>query len=181
MGSHSGAPAGHSLTELSAELHGELRALAAGFFRREKPGHTLQPTALVHEAWVRLAEGREPKWGDRGHFLATVAQVMRRLLVDHARRRSAVRHGGEVRRVSLESAALPSPDGVADLVELDELLERLAEIDPDRGRLAVQKVFAGMTNAEVAALEGVCERTVERRWRATRAWLAAEWTGGRQD
>lgn len=156
------------------EAYEELRAVAGAFFRRERGNHTLQPTALVHEAWLRLSEQHGAEWTGKAHFLAVAADVMRRLLVDHARRHDARRRGGGAQHLSLDADLLPGPGGEVALIELDEALQRLQALDEERAEVVVRRVFGGMTHAEIAEAEQVSERTIERRWRAGRAWLAKE-------
>lgn len=153
-------------------VYDELRKLAAARMAGESPHHTLQPTALVHEAYLRLvgtADG--PQWDHRGHFFAAAAEAMRRILVDQARRKSAARHGGELVRRELEPdlAALPEPR--EDLLALDEALTRLAIEDPVKAELVQLRYFGGLTLPEAAAALGISERTAGRQWAFARAWL----------
>jgi RNA polymerase sigma factor (TIGR02999 family) len=144
---------------------------------REKPGQTLQPTALVHEAYVRLVgPGEQRRWDSRGHFFAAAAEAMRRILVEQARRKQRVRHGGGRKRIDLDEACsvvLPPDD---DLLALDEALTRLAARDPVRAQLVMLHFFAGLTMPEAAQILGISLSTAERNWRFARAWLFAELT-----
>jgi RNA polymerase sigma factor (TIGR02999 family) len=152
-------------------VYAELRALAASYFRG-RGAHTLQPTALVHEAFLRLEKHAGPI-ADRAHFFAIAATAMRQILTDHARRRKALKRGGAAReRVTLSNlAALESP---VDLVVLDDLLARLAALDGRQARLVELRFFAGLTEEEAAEILGVSLRTVQKEWRKARAWLYAE-------
>jgi RNA polymerase sigma factor (TIGR02999 family) len=152
-------------------VYDQLRRLAARQLRRERRGHTLQPTALVHEAYVRLAGQRAAEWPDRAHFFAMAARVMRHVLVDHARRNRAAKRGGSACRVSLDEASPAGRPLELEVVALDEALEELAALDPDQARIVELRFFAGMTVEEVAAALGVSAATVQRDWRTARAWL----------
>lgn len=159
-------------------LYEELRGLADAYLRRERRGHTLQPTALVHEAWERLMGAAEPgqpaPFRDRQHFLATAARVMRRILIDHARARSASKRGGGGARVELELeelAAPPSADPDAYLVALDAAVAQLAEQDPRAAQLVELRFFAGLTMEETAKVLGVSMATANREWAFARTWL----------
>jgi RNA polymerase sigma-70 factor (ECF subfamily) len=154
-------------------LHGELRAMAHAEMRRQGPGHTLQTTALLHEAWLKLTANVETFEGRR-HFLAVAAKAMRSVLVDHARGKAAEKRGGNRTRVPLEEG-LAFSDETSDLVlAVDEALGRLTEIDSDLARVAELRCFAGLSSADAALVLGVSKRTVERAWRTARAWLQRE-------
>lgn len=155
-------------------LYGELRRLAASYLRRERPGHTLQPTALVNEAYLRLMEQQGGKWNDRNHFFAIAAQTMRRVLVDHARRYHAAKRGSGGPRLSLDEVIACSTDNPGDLVALDELLDRLARLDVQQAKVVELRVFAGLTVEEAAEVLGVSPATVKRDWAMARAWIARE-------
>ena len=160
---------------LTDTLHGELSALAAELLGRERSGHTLEPTALVHEAWMRLSAQDGSLWNDRGHFLALSAQAMRRILIDHARRRRADKRGGGLRRITLSPDVAPAPDArEVDLLALDDALDRLAELDERQARIVELRFFSGLTVDEVADAIGVSARTVASDWRLARAWLSRE-------
>ena len=165
--------------DLVAMVYGELRRLAAAALRRERPEHTLQPTALVHEAFMRLAGVDDTRWHDRDHFIAAAARAMRRVLVDHARTRNAVKRGDGESRVSLDGIDVPAAATSVDLVALDTTLERLAALDARQARIVELRFFAGLTVEETAALIGTSPRTVKREWQMARAWLARELGRGR--
>lgn len=156
-------------------LYDELRRMAAQKMAKEAPGQTLQATALVHEAYVRLVGGDGGQhWNSRGHFFAAAAEAMRRILVEAARRKGRVRHGGERRRVNLDEAKLVADAPGDDLLDLDEALTRLAKIDPTRAQLVKLRYFAGLTMPEAAAALGISLATAERYWAFARTWLYAE-------
>jgi RNA polymerase sigma factor (TIGR02999 family) len=154
-------------------VYRELRAIARARFRQESPGHTLQPTALVHETFLKLQGQGRVHWQSRGHFLSVAAHLMRRILIDHARERGAAKRGGGRQRVTLGDVALEI-DGEVDVLALDAALERLAAEDPRSARIVELRFFAGMTVAETAAALGVSEPTIKRDWAFARAWLAEE-------
>jgi RNA polymerase sigma factor (TIGR02999 family) len=158
--------------ELMPVVYGELRRLAARAMRGERGDHTLQPTALVHEAYLRLAAGARPEWRDRVHFYAVAARTMRRVLVDHARRQRAARRGGGAPTVTLaDGAAASPPPRPVDLLDLDDALEALARHDERKARVVEMRYFAGLTEAETADALGVSEPTVRLDARLARAWL----------
>jgi RNA polymerase sigma-70 factor (ECF subfamily) len=164
-------------TEAAAELLGvvyeELRGLAASYMAGQGPGHTLQPTALVHEAFIKLVDRTSPHYSGRGHFFAVAATAMRQILVDHARAENAQKRGGGRTRVSLEEGLAPSGGGsVIDVVALDEALKTLGELDERQAKIVEMRFFAGLTVDEVAAVLGVSRSTVEEEWRMARAWLS---------
>lgn len=152
-------------------VHDDLKRMARRLMGRERTGHTLQPTALVHEAYVRLTGERDMQWQDRAHFLAVTAQLMRFILVDHARKRTVAKRGGSRQRVSLDDVLLVSPDAPGDLLALDEALEALATHDPRKARVVEMRIFGGLSVDESAAVLGVSGVTVMRDWRFARAWL----------
>jgi RNA polymerase sigma factor (TIGR02999 family) len=155
-------------------LYPELRRRAAAYLRRERGGHLLQPTALVNEAYLRLADQRDVEWQNRAHVAAIAAQMMRRILVDHARRRQMTKRSGQWARVTLYDHAAIAPDGGVDVLALDDALSRLAEFDPQKSRLVELRYFAGLSIDETAAAMEVSPATVDREWRAARAWLQAQ-------
>jgi RNA polymerase sigma factor (TIGR02999 family) len=165
-------------------VYDELRRLAAQKLAHEQPGHTLDGTALVHEAYLRLVasplreQGEEPQFDNRGHFFAAAAEAMRRILIDRARSKQRVRHGGDRRRVPLDQVrtAAETPDD--ELLDLDDALTRLAELDPVRAELVKLRFFAGLTMAEAAALLDISVATAERYWAFARAWLHSELSKG---
>lgn len=161
---------------LFALVYDELRSLAASLMRRERPGHTLQPTALVHEAFVRLVDETRLSWQNRAHFMGIAARAMRRILVDHARRRAAAKRGGGWERVSLADAPAAEEDTV-EVLRLHQALERFAAMDPRGAQVVELRVFGGLTVGEAAQVLGVSRRTVEGDWTAARLWLARELEG----
>jgi RNA polymerase sigma factor (TIGR02999 family) len=159
--------------ELLPLVYAELRRLAAQKMAREAPGHTLQPTALVHEAWLRI--GNETgKWNGRDHFFAAAAEAMRRILVENARRKHALRHGGGQQRVEIEELELPAEMKEEQLLALDEALETLSQHDPMKAQVVKLRFFVGLTNEEVAEILGISPPTVKRYWAFARAWLYRE-------
>ncbi len=165
------ATAADRLTPL---LYTELRALAGSFLRKERADHTLQPTALVHEAWLRLAGQPSSAWTDTAHFKAVAAGVMRRVLVDHARRRASDKRGGDWRRVSLSGAAEGMAPDIADVLALDQALHRLAGLHARQARVAELRFLAGLSVEETAHVLGVDPRTVKSDWATARLFLAQE-------
>jgi RNA polymerase sigma factor (TIGR02999 family) len=156
-------------------VYDELRKLAAQKLTHEKAGQTLQATAIVHEAYLRLAgNGAGPHWNGRGHFFAAAAEAMRRILVESARRKSRLKHGGEHRRVDLDSDCLVSAAPSLNLMALDEALSRLAETEPAKAELVKLRFFAGLTMPEAAAALDISLATAERHWTFAKAWLYAE-------
>jgi RNA polymerase sigma factor (TIGR02999 family) len=168
----------HAASQLLPLVYEELRALAAQRRAHEKPGLTLQATALVHEAYLRLVGTSEPQsWDGRGHFFAAAAEAMRRILVENARRKRTRKHGGGFRRQDPEAAQLAAPEPAEDLLALDEALDKLAAKDPLKAELVKLRYFAGMTIEEAASALGVSAATAKRCWTYTRAWLYQEITG----
>jgi RNA polymerase sigma factor (TIGR02999 family) len=160
-------------------VYDELRQLAAQKLAHEAPGQTPQPTALVHEAYLRLVgEAEQPHWDNRGHFFAAAAEAMRRILVENARRKQAVKRGGDRTRVHLDMNQVAVPEVREDLLALDEALDRLAAADPEAARLVQLRYFAGLTLAEAAKVLGISPRTVDRLWAYARAWLIQALEGG---
>jgi RNA polymerase sigma factor (TIGR02999 family) len=159
-------------------VYAELRKRAAGYLRRERRGHTLQPTALVHEAYLRLVDQSRVEWQGRAHFLAVAAQMMRRVLVDHARRRRAARRGGGATRITLDEALARSVPRQLDLLALDEALDALAALDPQQSRIVELRAFGGLSVVETAEALGISPATVKRDWSFARAWLARRMRGG---
>jgi RNA polymerase sigma factor (TIGR02999 family) len=158
--------------ELLPLVYDELRMLAAARMAEEKPGHTLQATALVHEAYLRLVGGAQPDgWDGQGHFFAAAAEAMRRILIDAARRKDRLRHGGELRRVDLPDAEVAAPTDDEQLLLLDESLTRLAVARPQAAELVRLRFFAGLTAEVAAPLLGISPRTARRLWVFARAWL----------
>lgn len=160
---------------LFSVVYDELRKLAAATLRTERPGHTLQPTALVHETYLRLAHEPASRWQDRGHFFAVAALAMRRILVDHARGRNALKRGGGTLDAPRPDAiANPSAEAGVDYVLLDLALERLAALDQRQARIVELRFFAGLSVEETAEAVGASTRTVKRDWQMARAWLRRE-------
>jgi RNA polymerase sigma factor (TIGR02999 family) len=155
-------------------VYGQFRALAAQYLRKERGNHTLQPTALVNEAYLKLLDQSRVQWQGRTHFFAVGAQAMRRILVDHARRRQRLKHGGQRARVTLDEGVALSPDRDQDVLALDEALLKLAELDERQAKVVELRFFAGLTVDEVADVLGVSKRTVEGDWTMARAWLHRE-------
>ncbi len=164
----------HAADELLPLVYEELRKLAAQKMARESPGQTLQATALVHEAWLRLGGDQQPEWQNRAHFFAAAAEAMRRILIDNARRKSSLRHGGGAERVNLDGLEVAAGMDDDQLLALDEALDRLAEHDAEKAQLVKLRFFAHLTNAQAAKVLGVSEPTVKRYWSYARAWLFRE-------
>jgi RNA polymerase sigma-70 factor (ECF subfamily) len=160
--------------QLMPLVYDQLRKIAGEYFRREPPGHTLQPTALVHEAYVKLVDQRHVHWRGRTHFLAVGAQLMRRILVDHARSKGRAKRGGGRLRITLDEAVAVSRGSDEDVLAVHEALEKLAKLDPRQARIVELRFFGGLTVQEVADALGVSKRTVESEWTMIRAWLRRE-------
>jgi len=163
-----------ALDRLVPLLYEDLRRLAAGYMRHESPGHSLQPTALVHEAYVRLIDQRQVHWRNRAHFFGVAAGMMRRILVDHARSRRADKRGGAWDRVTLVEDQVAGGGQEIDLLALHESLERLAAFDPRQERIVELRYFGGLTIEEAAEVVGISEATVVRDWTIAKAWLRAD-------
>jgi RNA polymerase sigma factor (TIGR02999 family) len=164
--------------ELLPLVYGELRRIARRHLRGERHGHTLEATALVHEVYLRLSGGDELHWNDRVHFYAVAAQMMRRVLVDHARGRGAAKRGGSVVKVSLDEARDPAVESGADVVALDDALASLEALDPRKSRIVELRFFGGLTLEETAAVLGISVPTVVKETRLARAWLHRQIVGG---
>ena len=160
--------------ELLPLVYGELRKLAAHKMANERPGQTLQPTALVHDAWLRLTGGAIQEWNGRGHFFAAAAEAMRRILVENARRKRRVKHGGESQRVDVTTLDVAILSDEGHLLAVDEALEKLAARDPLGAQLIKLRFFAGLSNVDAARMLGIPERTAKRTWAYARAWLYEE-------
>jgi RNA polymerase sigma factor (TIGR02999 family) len=167
-----------AVAELMPLVYDELRRLAAGYLRHERPGQTLQATALVHEAFVRLSAERAQPWQNRTHFLAIAALSMRQILVQRARTRRAAKRGGDPARITLDEALLAAPGaaspGGIDVLALDEALTRLATLDPDQAKIVELRYFGGLTVDETAEAMALSPATVKRHWTLARAWLRRE-------
>jgi RNA polymerase sigma factor (TIGR02999 family) len=157
--------------ELLLLLYGELRKLAASKMARELPGQTLQPTALVHEAWLRLTGKENIRWHGRAHFFGAAAEAMRRILVDNARRKHALRHGGGRQRVDIEEVEISAPEKDDELLAMSESLEKFAAVDQAKAELVKLRYFAGLTIEESAEILGISVPTANRWWTYARAWL----------
>jgi RNA polymerase sigma factor (TIGR02999 family) len=179
-------PRQHEITELLAEwrdgnqsaldelyplVYDELHRLARRYMSRERKGHTLQTTALINEAYVRLVDQKNVHWANRSHFFAISAQIMRRILIDHARRHAYAKRGGGAQQVSLDEAAAVASGIGAEILRLDEALKTLAEMDPRRSQVVELRYFGGLNNEEIAGVLHVSENTVTRDWNMARAWL----------
>ena len=164
-----------ALDDLMPIVYADLRRMAAGHMRREAADHALQPTGLVHEAYVRLVDQKQVKWRNRAHFFGVAAVLMRRILVDHARRRRAGKRGGGWERVTLagNEAATDGPKEI-DVLALDEALERLAQFDSQQERIVELRYFGGLTIDETAEVVGISAATVVREWTIAKAWLRAD-------
>jgi RNA polymerase sigma factor (TIGR02999 family) len=164
--------------ELLPLVYAELRRLAAHLMNGEAEGHTLQPTALVHEAWLRLGADGQPQWQNRAHFFGAAAEAMRRILVEHARRRLRLKRGGGVEPLDVHEVEIASPFADDDvLVRLSEALEKLAVADARKAELVKLRYFAGMTHEEAASTLGIAVPTAKQWWAFARAWLAVEMRG----
>lgn len=155
-------------------VYDKMRSMAHLMMRRENCSHTLQPTALVHEAYLKLVDQSRVEWHDRAHFYATAARVMRHILVDHARRKSRSKHGGGWRRVTLDEGLGISKDPYLDTLSLDKALTRLFELDDRMGKVVEMRIFGGLTAREIADVLGVSKRTVDGDWMVAKRWLAEE-------
>jgi len=162
---------------LAPLVYQELRRIADRIFQRERPGHTLQPTAVINEAYIRLAENPELRWQSRSHFLAVTARAFKRVLIDYARERHRVKRGGNRLRVTLDEAVAISPEREIDFIDLDEALEKLATLDHRQAQVVELRFFGGMTVAEVADVLQLSKRSVEKDWAFARAWLHRELSG----
>jgi RNA polymerase sigma-70 factor, ECF subfamily len=167
-----------ALNDLFPLVYDELRQLARRHMRRERRGHTLRTTALVNDAYLRLVDQRQVRWQNRAHFFAIAAQMMRRILVDHARAKHYEKRGGGAAHVPLEEAAVVSEGKAAEILALDEALRALAEIDPRRASVVELRYFGGLSNEEIAEVLKVSTNTVTRDWNMARAWLYHELSGG---
>lgn len=163
-----------ALQALTPHIYRELRGMAAAFVRREREQHTLQPTALVHEVYLKLVDVRKAGWKGKAHFYAACAEIMRRILVDAARRRSAARHGGGLKRINLREIPYSSHQKDSRLIALDDALNQLREADHRKARIVELRYFGGLSVGETAAVLKVSEETVTREWRLARGWLLAE-------
>lgn len=164
----------HAREQLFANVYTELRALAARYLHRERKSHTLQPTALVHEAYLKLVDQTSVDWQGRAHFLAFAAQAMRQILVDHARRHRAEKRGGNRHRIALDDNLVIESSRNVDLLALEDALTKLTKLDPRQAQMIELRFFGGLSIAEVAKVMGTSKRSVEREWTMVRAWLRRE-------
>ena len=170
-----------ALDELMPRVHQELHRLAHFYMRRERAGHTLQTTALVNEAYVRLVDAREVDWQDRAHFFAISSNLMRRILVDFARKRGYQKRGGKVKKVVLDEELLISPEPDADIERLDDALNALSEFDPRKAKVVEMRFFGGLSVEETAEVLKISTDTVKRDWRLAKVWLLNELQKGGKD
>ena len=159
--------------ELFSEVYVELRGLAGWFIRGERPGHTLQPTALVHETYMRLLGNVSADWASRAHFIAVAAQVMRHILVDHARSRRSQKRSGSVPSPDFDLSVV-SEEKLSDILAIDSVLSRLCEIDPRQAKIVEMRYFGGLTDEEIGLVLDTSSKTVKRDWKVAKAWLRAE-------
>jgi RNA polymerase sigma factor (TIGR02999 family) len=155
-------------------VYDEMRRLAHRYLRRERPGHTLQSTALVHEAFVRLTGNALPQWEDRAHFFGIAAHLMRQILVEYARSRNAGKRGGDAIKLAIDSVDVPGQTPGLDIVALDDALKDLARIDPQQSRVVELRFFSGLSIEDTAEVLGISESTVKRDWNTARVWLFRE-------
>jgi RNA polymerase sigma factor (TIGR02999 family) len=158
--------------ELLPLVYAELRKLAAAKMAQEKPGQTLQATALVHEAWIRLAGSNQQQWRGRDHFFSAAAEAMRRILVENARRKQRIRHGGGLERVDVECLDLPIAAEDEKCLQVNEYLDQLASEDPEKAEVVKLRMFAGLKVSEIASILNCSEKTVQRHWNFAKAWLS---------
>ena len=168
-------PGDRKVTEqLFADVYTELRAIAAGYLRRERKNHTLRPTELVHEVYLKLVDQTRVGWQSQAHFLAIAAQAMRRILVDHARRRAATKRGGNRHRIALDDNLASEFNRDVDVLEVDAALTKLTTLDQRQAHMVELRFFGGLTVDQVAEATGISKRSVEREWTMVRAWLRRE-------
>jgi RNA polymerase sigma factor (TIGR02999 family) len=163
-----------ALDKLMPLVHVELRRLAHRYMSRERPGHTLQTTALVNEAYVRLVNRKDVHWQNRAHFFAIAAELMRTILVDHARSHAYAKRGGGAQKIELDEAMIVSQERAAEVVALDDVLKELAKIDPQQSRIVELRFFGGLTIEETAEVLALSPATIKREWSTARAWLYHE-------
>ena len=169
----------HALESLLPLVYEELHRQAVRFFRRERAGHTLQPTALVNEVYLRLINQHEVSWQNRAQFFGIPAQMMRRILVSHARGREAKKRGGAAPHITLEEELAAAPERDLNLLALDDALTRLETIDPDKSRMVELRFFSGLSVEATAEVMGVSPRTIDRQWQTAKAWLHREISAGK--
>ena len=171
----------NALEQLFPLVYDELRRLAHRYMRRERPGHSLQTTAVVHEAYLRLIDQKHVQWQNRAHFFAIAAQMMRRILITHAQSHAYAKRGGGALKVSLDEAAILSRERAGELIALDEALKELTAIDPRRSQVVELRFFGGLSNAEIAEVLKISPNTVTRDWNVAKAWLYREMSKERED
>ena len=164
-------------SRLANLVYDELHRIASQYMRRERPGHSLQATVLVNDAYLRLVNGSERTWENRSHFYAVAAQAMRRILINHARGRKAAKRGGGVGELQLDDVVVISDDNYEEILAIDEALTRLAEFDPRAGQIVEMRYYAGLKDDEIAEVLGVSPKTVRRDWDVARRWLRNELSG----
>ena len=169
---HNGSP--EAMDKLMPMVESELRRIAANYMRRERPDHTLQTSALVNEAYLKLIDQTKVRWENRSHFFALASQLMRRILLDHARAQHRAKRGGHAVHVNLEDVPVISPEKSEDLIALDEALKRLEEFDPRKSKIVEMRFFGGLSVNEVAEVLGIAPVTVMLHWRLAKAWLQKE-------
>ena len=167
-----------AVEELLPLIYEELRRLAGGYLRRERSNHTLQATALVHEAYLKMVDQTRVEWQNRAHFFGVAANLMRRILVDHARTHGALKRGSGVDKISLEDGLVATGEREAEVVAVDDALETLAKVDPMKSRVVELRFFGGLSIEETAEVLGVSEATVNRQWRMAKAWLYGQLKNG---
>lgn len=163
-----------ALHELIPLVYEELHRLASRYMHRESSGHTLQTSALVNEAYLRLVDQKEVRWRNRAHFFGVAAQLMRRILVDHARSRARMKRGAGAPKLSLDETAIVTIERADEFLSLDDALTDLAKMDPQKSRIVEMKIFCGLNTEEIAEVEKVSPSTIEREWRKAKAWLRRE-------
>lgn len=164
-------------SRLASLVYDELHRIASCYMRRERPDHSLQATALVNDAYLNLVNQEERNWQNRSHFFALAAQMMRRILIDHARNRKAAKRGGGIAEIQLEEALVIAEDKMEEVIVVDLALTRLSELDPRLARIVEMRFFAGLTAEETAEALGISPRTVKRDWKVAKAWLHGELSG----
>jgi RNA polymerase sigma factor (TIGR02999 family) len=169
-----------ALEAIVNRTYSELRRIARRCLSTEKPGHTLQATVLVHEAYLQLVHAPEVQWQDRAHFFAIVAKLMRRILIDHARARDSEKRGGQMRRVNLDEALVVAADLDPAILHLDDALKRLATFDPRKARVVEMRYFGGLTAGEISSVLGISTQSVNRDWSLAKAWLARDMNKARE-
>jgi RNA polymerase sigma-70 factor, ECF subfamily len=168
-------------SRLAALVYDELHRIASNYMRRERPGHSLQATVLVHDAYMHLVNGSDRTWQNRSHFYAVAAQAMRRLLINHARGRSAKKRGGGQEELQLDDVVVIKEENYEQILAIDEALTRLAEFDPRSSQIVEMRYYAGLTDDEIAEVLGISPKTVRRDWEVTRRWLRNELSGRKPD